>query len=396
MNKKLVAVAIAGLLAAPLAQAQTANVTLYGRINLDMEIVNGNLAPTANHPGGYNPSLYKVSANSSRFGIRGTESLGGGLNAIFQIENGSLNVPETGGALAGRDSFVGLSGTWGTFKMGRFLAPYDDIHGIFGNNATAGTSLLSTASVWANGWAGQPGNGGFDDRLQNSVRYDTPTMSGFRAAFQFSTNENVTSNGNPALGAGNASNNFSMGGFYNNGPWQLGVAYEQHNNARVGTGCPGPNTVSCLTDKAFSIAGGYQFSRFYLAGVWERKQYDATSTTDFHNNFWAISGTLDVGASGDQIFMYYGNAGDGSGSAKDGYRVSGGANGSVAKGPDTGAYDWELSYTKQMSKRTWLYTGYHKIQNDKNAQYNFNINSVQNLAIGGKPGGFIAGMFHNF
>ena len=41
MNKKLVAVAIAGLLAAPLAQAQTANVTLYGRLNMDFEFVNG-------------------------------------------------------------------------------------------------------------------------------------------------------------------------------------------------------------------------------------------------------------------------------------------------------------------------------------------------------------------
>ncbi len=41
MNKKLVAVAVAGMLAAPLAaQAQTANVTLYGRLNLDMEVVN--------------------------------------------------------------------------------------------------------------------------------------------------------------------------------------------------------------------------------------------------------------------------------------------------------------------------------------------------------------------
>ena len=41
MNKKLVAVAIAGLLAAPLAQAQTANVTLYGRANMNMVFVNG-------------------------------------------------------------------------------------------------------------------------------------------------------------------------------------------------------------------------------------------------------------------------------------------------------------------------------------------------------------------
>ena len=159
MNKKLVAVAIAGLLAAPLAQAQTANVTLYGRINIDMEFVHGRLSNNTD------PNVYRVASNSSRFGLRGTESLGGGLNAIFQIENGSIR-PTTGdgGNLAGRDSFVGLSGGWGTFKMGRYLAPYDDIHGIFGNDNTAATSILSTASVWAQGFAGQPVNGGFDDR----------------------------------------------------------------------------------------------------------------------------------------------------------------------------------------------------------------------------------------
>ena len=65
MNKKLVAVAIAGLLAAPLAQAQTANVTLYGRVNIDMEFVNGRLANNTN------PNVYRVTSNSSRFGLRG-------------------------------------------------------------------------------------------------------------------------------------------------------------------------------------------------------------------------------------------------------------------------------------------------------------------------------------
>ena len=83
MNKKLVALAVAGVLAAPLAaQAQTANVTLYGRVNLDMEVVNGQAAQRQT-----NPNVYRVSSNSSRLGVRGTESLGGGLNAIFQIES---------------------------------------------------------------------------------------------------------------------------------------------------------------------------------------------------------------------------------------------------------------------------------------------------------------------
>ena len=111
MNKKLVAVAIAGLLVAPLAQAQTANVTLYGRVNLDLEFVNGQ------QTNGSNPNQYRVSSNSSRFGLRGTESLGGGLNAIFQVEN-SLTADNSGGTLAGRDTFIGLQGGWGTFKIG--------------------------------------------------------------------------------------------------------------------------------------------------------------------------------------------------------------------------------------------------------------------------------------
>ena len=52
MKKKLVAVAVAGVLAAPLAaHAQTANVTLYGRLNLDFELVNGR------QPDGSNPNV---------------------------------------------------------------------------------------------------------------------------------------------------------------------------------------------------------------------------------------------------------------------------------------------------------------------------------------------------
>ncbi len=89
MNKKLVAVAIAGVLAAPLAQAQTANVTLYGRLNLDVTAICQSAQQTRRTPdvGSRQPNQYRVSSNSSRFGLRGTESLGGGLNAIFQVEN---------------------------------------------------------------------------------------------------------------------------------------------------------------------------------------------------------------------------------------------------------------------------------------------------------------------
>ena len=192
MNKKLVAVAVAGLLAAPLAaQAQTANVTLYGRLNITMEAVNGAQAQAESTPVGkeVNRTVYRLSSNSSRLGVRGSESLGGGLSAIFQIES-SINGDSGGGTLAGRETFVGLQGTWGTFKMGNFLAPYDDIHPIFGNVPTLTTSILSTAALWAQG-SQTKDNGGFDARLGNSIRYDSPRIGGFLGSIQIAERRHV-------------------------------------------------------------------------------------------------------------------------------------------------------------------------------------------------------------
>ena len=84
-------------------------------------------------PAGDNPTVVRVSSNTSRFGMRGQESLGGGLLAIFQLES---NVSwDTGNSsisgLASRESFVGLQGSWGKVTMGKFLMPQDDVHAVF-------------------------------------------------------------------------------------------------------------------------------------------------------------------------------------------------------------------------------------------------------------------------
>ena len=127
MNKKLVAVAVAGLLAAPLAaQAQTANVTLYGRLNMTMEAVNGqavdpNLPRRPRLP--VNRTVYRVNSNSSRLGVRGSESLGGGLSAIFQIES-SVNADiRRRRARRSRETFVGLQGDVGYVQDGLLPGP---------------------------------------------------------------------------------------------------------------------------------------------------------------------------------------------------------------------------------------------------------------------------------
>jgi predicted porin len=395
MNKKLVAVAVAGLLAAPLAQAQTANVTLYGRANMNMAFVNGA------KPDGTNPNIFRVDSNSSRFGIRGTESLGGGLNAIFQIENGSINMSSTGGVLGGRDTFLGLSGGWGTFKMGFFSAPYDDITIIQGSS-TLNTGILSTGSLWAQATQDPSGTvvgnvssgGGFDSRLANSIRYDSPTWSGFSFSGQFATAERSTTAGGAGQAAG--ANNNSSGGTssnsnsqsyiarYINGPFTGLVGYEYHQKLR------GPIN-SNLNDQAWSIAAQWQFSMFNVGFTFEKLDYDATTNgaTDLKRNYWQVNSTINVGANG-ELYLMYGSAGDGGGSAKDGTVI-----GQLVKGNDTGASTWQVAYTYALSKRTKLFTGYVKVNNDKNAFYSFGGNS-NSVKPGGDPGGFSAGMWHNF
>jgi predicted porin len=383
MNKKLVAVAVAGMLAAPLAaQAQTANVTLYGRLNLDAEIVK------AQQSDGSNPNMYRVSSNSSRLGVRGTESLGGGLNAIFQIES-NVSADTGGGLLGTRETFVGLQGSWGTVKVGNFLAPYDDIHPIFGNVPTLTTSILSTASIWANNGGYGKLTGAFDARLGNSVRYDSPNISGFTGSLQVSSIDG--SQGQGGVGIDNVAAQrrhayiLSTGGFYNNGPLQVGVAYEANNKVR------GPN----LNDWALSIAGAWNFGAFRIGGIYERVDYD-TPTGNLKRDFYGISGTFNLGPG--QIYAIYGRAQDGKGSACNinnlgcTTRVGG-----VALGDSTGANNYSISYTYPLSKRTLTYVGYNRLNNDSNASYNFNINAIEGTKTSGfDPTGFVVGVVHFF
>ena len=94
----------------PGAEAQIANVRLYGSLNVDLEFVNGATCNNPSSPGcgaagneRQNPTVVRVSSNSSRFGMRGSEYLGRGQVVIFQIES-SVQADTSGGALAFGDT----------------------------------------------------------------------------------------------------------------------------------------------------------------------------------------------------------------------------------------------------------------------------------------------------
>ena len=341
---------------------QETSVVLYGRLNLSTDFLSQNIIAGRQH-------LYAVSSNSSRFGIRGSESLGSGLSAIFQLEN-SLNVDAGSGTLVGRGSWVGLrSTTLGTITLGNFELPLDDLSGLFGNLSTSyKTGILNTATLWDNAASDQAvqdarfNNGlvQWTDRAKNSVRYDSPTFSGFSTSIQSSAY-------NESPGAARATIN-GANVMYAGGPVKAGVAYQSNHNLR------GPG----LKDDAYSGVVQYTFGQFYVAPVYGRQNYGATDGRDFRRDFVGLSGQWLAGPH--RIHLHVGRAGD-------------------LKGPggraDTGATHLLATYGYALSRRTVLYAGYANLNNDKNANYILPI-----VKINGVPGatesGFSMGMWHNF
>jgi len=350
---------MAAAMAVPIgAAAEGGSAMLYGRLNLDMEYVVGRGAT-----GDSNGAL-RQSSNSSRFGIRGAEYVGGGLVATWQIES-ALNADAGGGGIALRETYVGLDGDWGTVKAGYFLSPYDDMQPIFGNVPTLTTSILSTAAIWAQGGLAKS-LGGFDARLGNSIRYDTPEWQGMGASVQYALGEDSR-----------RSAVYGIGAAYTGETAEAGLAWE-HNRQVRGAG---------LDDDALTVAGAWNFGRVRIAGVYEYLRYD-TPVGTLKRDFWGASSTIVAGPG--TIYLFAGHGGDGRAPAS--VRVGG-----LASGPDTAAWQYEVSYTYALSGRTLAYAGYVRIDNDTGAAYNFYVNPyTPESAAGLRLSGFVLGVAHFF
>ncbi len=207
MNKKLIALAVAAATVAPVAMAQTANpVTLYGRVYVMFENVKadgGTAAPVS--------SRNRVNNNgASLLGVRGTEDLGGGLKAFFQLET-EFRPDQNDTTFGNRNSGVGLQGDFGSVLLGRWDLPFKLAaakYDVFGDTTIGGyTSVMSD-------------RGQFNRRDQNVAQYWSPNFSGFQARLSYTANEGKTATVNPVI--------TSMNLTYDQGPISLAYAYEKH------------------------------------------------------------------------------------------------------------------------------------------------------------------------
>ncbi len=216
MNKKLLAVAVAAAVAAPLSAQAGSDVTLYGIGKLAQEYVDAD----DNSGTGAGEKLlgydgWDTTSRASRLGVKGSEDLGGGLKAIFKMEfdipmtDRSNNVADNDqGTIKMRNSYVGLAGKWGTALIGRHDTPL--------KVSTGRLDLFSDRLSDYNNTIGF-----FDVRADNTIAYISPAWNGFTFAGAIvspggSTSFGGTSKSNDADGIADA---FSTAIMYSNGPW---------------------------------------------------------------------------------------------------------------------------------------------------------------------------------
>jgi predicted porin len=342
MNKKLIALAVAGACVAPAAMAQTANpVTLYGRVYATFESVEAK--------SGASPVVRRerVSDQSSLLGVRGKEDLGGGLNAFFQLET-AFKPDENNTTFAARNSGVGLEGAWGSIMMGRWDSPFK----------TTTIAIDPFGDLTISGLTGVMNDQtNFDRREQNVVQYWSPSFAGIAIRLMGTANENRTATTNPR--------DYGASVTYTRGPLYLVYAYEEHKdpsatvtkedgNALGGTFKIGPVKLGALYEE-FKKGGGRNKEKSWMGNV-----------------VWSIG-------KNDLIYQYM--------KSKDG------AVSTAATQPDcdSNSIGWQYNFTK----RTFIIAQYTKVDNNEAASCNFGANRLT-IANGQDPQGVSFGIRHVF
>lgn len=408
MQKKLLTLAVAGALGAP--AVALAQVEVYGTIHMSLNYMDyGESTAGA-------PSVKKadVASHASNVGVRGRESVGGGLTAWFQVEtNASMersnNVAHTSN-FASRNSAVGMQGGWGNLFLGQWTTPWADLDALWGIGtvATYGpiTSIIgrrettgaapnpncaNTPAGAVAGGAGAGGGGGgicdsvegaggighpFWRRISNSVHYQSPVFGGFqfKVAYQANQDKAEAAPGVTAADPWMASTSVTWSGM--GGRLRIGAAYDHHKEF----------TSAGNTDTGYAVKGGFNFGFVDVGAAYEFMEYQA--------------------AAGDCEAMQYGvqlAIPIGQGAIRGAYSQADALDGPAAVcGVDNGAKQYNIGYDYRFSKRTQVGVGYAAIDNERGAAFTWSGLSSANNGQSITPSAgtdvkiFFVNMIHRF
>lgn len=410
--------------------AESSKVVVYGILNTDVEFASrsgatpeadGRGATPSAAPTGVNVSnTPRMQSNSSAVGLRGTESLGGGSYAWYQIES-SVNSATGDGTVAGRNTGVGVrSRHWGNVMFGKWDTPYkaatSGYDPFLGTQVTAyynilgnpgfGVSTGNTISPikTATDRASSSGDASFSRRQDNSVQYWTPRWNGFTARAMIATGGEQISGyaGKPLIWATSLN--------WQKGPLTLTAAYEQHDNffgvatlfSRAATGRGigsriGPITDTSSRDYGVKLGARYDFGHTRLSLIWERLVYsqdgvvpaDSPTLMRYERDALWLGVQHTVGR-----LTLQGSAG-----VADQGKCRVASTDPAQQDCSTdglGAYMLSLGVKYSLSTRTDVYAQYARIFNGRSASYNFSPGGVFGAGVGSDPQAFGIGIIHQF
>lgn len=362
MNKKLIALAVAGACTLPMvAMADSGNVKISGYLNVSVDSLDGCKTSASCTERDRN---LNVSSNSSNIVFSGDESLGNGLKAIWQLQTfigmgntGNSGSPEQN-AWTNGNSIVGLEGNFGKIYAGKYDTPMKTVGtkvDLFRNQLGDNRNLTNDA--------------GFDLRESNIVAYSTPTVNGLRGEVMYISNMGASSNTN-TMAYENTADAWSAAAMYENGPLMLAAAYEKHNLNDMGTGLQ--------DEKAWRVVGGYSFGDAKIVALYQdQKDRDGANNSD--RKVWGLGGAYKVGVHTFKLQYYKADE--------------------VDNTSDTGADMWALGLEHALSKRTSLYAVYARVNNDSGASmtpFGGGHGDNPGTPTGQDPSGFSLGMIHTF
>ncbi|RJG03610.1 porin [Noviherbaspirillum sedimenti] len=347
MKKSLLALAVLGAFTTG-SQAQT-NVSIGGILHANVKNykISNSARQTSNE-------LRVDDDLNSRFWLTGTEDLGGGLKALFYVENRfNADQPQatgTGAGLANGETYVGLKGGWGQITVGKHS--WMSTQGLTteyvsasGNNLAIPTSMLATYSIM------DQAVGNLDTtRRANSVTYRSPVVSGFSGVAGIST----ASAGNEGVIDGTSTyedgREYYLQGGYNNGPLALALAYRDFTAEGRAAGSN--------DDQQLRFHGSYKFGGIKLGLMADRASREAVGGGKSSRTAWSIPVSYTLG--NNTFLASFTKAGDLS---------AGNANLAANTGNDTGAKMYTVGYDYALSKRTNVGVYYSRLDNDANGVY---------------------------
>ena len=440
MNKKLMALAVAGAVTAPgLAFAQVGGspgVTLYGR--LDETIMNSKYSTNG---AGTITEVKKgdVFSPGNAIGVRGREDLGGGTAAWFQLEAGAWpdgrleSSATTGSHFGGRNSGLGVSSELGDIMFGIWDTPYKVAYGtgnlvtssgfassgiIMGNGDSTGalgnplcSNIVSNANgtpstinnttgavvTGANGVCvtEATSNGtAWSRRINNSVQYWSPVFAGL----QFKLMTALANYQSPASSFPNGvpkQKEYSGNVTWARGPVALALGIDSHQGLRPNTAAGGdPNP----KDTAVQLGFKWDFGIAQIGAGLEKLKYgNAAAAAVVSNQMdvtnYVVNGRVSAGPG--QVWASWSQTPGGKSCTQPAaFNPNTGAGnltiGSAACGSAGKAKMITLGYDYVMSKRTKMYVAYNKIDNGISTTYYYIAGPAANTGIG-TSGGLSAG-----